>query len=259
MFPVDFFEFGRMCAALVMLGVAAALDMRSRQVDDRLWMVFAAVAAALYFFDFASLDPVAVALSVGLGGGAGYLLYRTGLFGGADALALAVLSAILPTYDGRFVIAAAVAAGGNAPLVHSIVPLIVLSNAILLSLVRVFANVARNAQYSFRHPAGLFAGLEQESAGRKALAVMLGHRSDGSGFGFLMETREGKGSTRRFDFTLKNAEETPFESRKGVWVMPGIPFLLYMLAGLAAMIFVGDLAYMLISSTAAAAGGLLPQ
>lgn len=236
------FELVRVCAAIGMFGIAAVLDMRDRQVGDRLWMAFAAVAAVIYFFDFSQLDMAAVALSVGLGSAAAFLLYRTGLFGGADALALAVFSAILPTYDGRFVLA------GQSTMVHNLAPLMLLSNAVLLSLAHLLANAARNASYALKHPAGLFAGLEQETAARKFLAAVLGHRSDGSGFGFLMET--GQPGARRFDFSLKHAEDTPFESRKGVWVISGIPFLVYMLAGLVAMVLAGDLAFSFISALA---------
>lgn len=235
------FELARICAALGMFGVAAVLDMRDRQVDDRLWMVFGAIAIAFYFFDFSQLDILAVALSVGLAGAASFLLYRTGLFGGADALALVVFSVILPTYDGRFIAIA-------PSMIHNLAPLMLLSNAVLLSLARLLANVAKNAWYGVKHQTALFAGMESETAARKALAVLLGHRSDGAGFAFLMESRHG--GMRRFDFSLKNAEETPFESRKGVWVMPGMPFLVYMLAGFVAMILGGDLAMLFLSGLA---------
>jgi preflagellin peptidase FlaK len=226
-----------------MLGIAAAVDLRYRQVGDRLWIAFAAVAAVIYFFDFSQLDAAAVALSMGLGGAAAYFTYRTGLFGGADALALAVFSAILPTYDGRFILT------GQPALVHNLAPLMLLSNAVLLSFAHLLVNVVKNTWYRFNNPGGLFAGM-QETRARKFLAVMLGHRSDGSGFAFLMET--GHVGARRFDFSLKHAEDTPFESRKEVWVMPGIPFLAYMLAGFVATVFAGDLAFSLLSAMAGA-------
>ncbi|MEO9364381.1 MAG: prepilin peptidase [Nitrososphaera sp.] len=232
----------RVCIAFGMLGIAAAMDMRQRQVDDRFWMAFGGVAAALYFFDYGQMDIPTVALSAGLGGAASYLLYRMGLFGGADALALAVFAAILPTYDGRFILE------GMSAKLHPLSPLMLLSNAAVLSLAHPVINVVRNARYGVRHPSALFAGMEKETAARKALAVMLGHRSNGSGFAFLME--KNCAGIRKFDFSLKPAEDTPFESRPGVWVMPGIPFLVYMLAGLAAMVFIGDLALAFLSALA---------
>ncbi|MGI0006311.1 MAG: prepilin peptidase [Nitrososphaera sp.] len=225
----------RVCIALAMFAVAAAVDMKKREVDDRLWLAFAGPAAALYFFDYGNFDPLPAILSAGLGAGASYALYRTGLFGGADALAIIALAVILPTYDGRFMIAGAA--------VHPLSTLTLLSNAVVLSSAHIAFNVARNARYWAVH-GGLFAGME-ETKGRKAMALLLGHRSSGKGFAFLMEGRDG--TSRRFDFALKNAEAAPFESRKDVWVMPAMPFLAYQLAGLVVMVFAGDLAFGLLS------------
>lgn len=225
----------RVCMALAMFAVAAAVDMRKREVDDRLWLAFAGSAAALYFFDYGNFDPLTALLSAGLGAGASFALYRTGLFGGADALAIIALAVILPTYDDRFMVT------GTA--VHPLSTLTLLSNAVILSSAQIAFNVIRNARYWARN-GNLFAGME-ETKGRKAIALLLGHRSSGRGFAFLMES--GNGGSRRFDFALKNAEDAPFESRRGVWVMPGMPFLAYMLAGLAATVFAGDLAFGLLS------------
>ena len=224
----------RVCIALAMFAVAAAVDIRRREVDDRLWLAFAGPAAALYFVDYGNFDLVPALLSAGLGSGASYALYRTGLFGGADALAMIALAVILPTYDGRFMLAGTV--------VHPLSTLTLLSNAVVLSSAHLAINVARNARYWARH-GDLFAGMD-ETRGRKALALLLGHRSSGQGFAFLMEKKAG---ARRFDFALKNTEETQFESRKDVWVMPGMPFLAYMLAGLVAMVLAGDLAFGLLT------------
>ena len=224
----------RVCIALAMFAVAAAVDIRRREVDDRLWLAFAGPTAALYFVDYGNFDLVPALLSAGLGSGASYALYRTGLFGGADALAMIALAVILPTYDGRFMLAGTV--------VHPLSTLTLLSNAVVLSSAHLAINVARNARYWARH-GDLFAGMD-ETRGRKALALLLGHRSSGQGFAFLMEKKAG---ARRFDFALKNTEETQFESRKDVWVMPGMPFLAYMLAGLVAMVLAGDLAFGLLT------------
>lgn len=229
--------------ALSMFAVAAGMDLKKREVDDRLWLAFGAPAAALYFFDHDSFDLVMALMSMVIAGSASYALYKTGMFGGADAFAVVALSVIMPTYDGRFILT-------GAPLAHSLAPLALLSNAVLVSLIHPLFNLARNLAFWARHREALFAGMEGETAGRKALALVLGHRSSGKGgFGFLMEATGGAG-TRRFDFALKNAEETPFESRKGVWVMPGMPFLLYMLAGLVVLVLAGDIAFLALSSLA---------
>lgn len=225
----------RICIALAMFAVAAAVDVKRREVDDRLWLAFAGPAAALYFVDYGNFDLIPALLSAGLCTGASYLLYRMGLFGGADALAMAALAVILPTYDGRFMLAGTIA--------HPLSTLTLLSNAVILTSIHLAVNVVRNARYWARH-GSLFAGME-ETKGRKALALLLGHHSTGQGFAFLMERKKAGG--RRFDFALKNAEDAPFEPRKDVWVMPGMPFLAYMLAGLVTMVLAGDLAFGLLS------------
>lgn len=223
---------------MTMLAIAAAIDFRKREISDRYWIAFAIPAAAVYFIDYSQMNLGLSVISGGLGAGAGYLLYRTGLFGGADALALAVFSLILPTYGGSLLLT------GQSSLAHPVSPLTLLSNAVVLSPAHLAVNVIKNARRAKSQP--LFAGFEGETRARKALALILGHRSTGQEFAFLMETtRQG---SRGFDFSLKNAEDTPFESRKGVWVMPGIPFLAYMLAGFAAMVFFGDLAFAILSA-----------
>jgi preflagellin peptidase FlaK len=224
--------------AVAMLAIAAAIDFRKREMDDRYWIAFGIPAAALYMFDYSQMNLALAALSGGLGSAAGYVLYRTGLFGGADALALATFSLILPTYSGGLLLT------GQA-FAHPLSPLTILSNAVVLSPAHLAVNVIKNARNRHGQPP-LFAGFEGETRARKALALLLGHRSTGQEFAFLMETT--RGGLRGFDFSLKHAEYTPFESRREVWVMPGIPFLAYLLAGLVAMLFVGDLAFIVLSA-----------
>lgn len=232
MYSVDF-ELARILMALAMFAVAAGLDIWRREVDDRLWIAFAVPAAALYFFDYGNFNVLMALFSAGIGSAASYALYRAGMFGGADALGVMTLLLVLPTYSGQLIVAA-------SPLTsHQVTSITLLSNAALLSTAHVVINLVRNARYWSTHRA-LFEGLEGETGARKALAVLLGHRSDGRGFAFIMEkTDSGK---RVFDFSLKPAEDTPFETKKDVWVMPGMPFLVYLLAGLLVSIFLGDIA-----------------
>lgn len=232
MYSVDF-ELARVLMALGMFGVAAGLDMWKREVDDRLWIAFGVPAAAIYFFDYGNFNLLMVLFSAGIGCGVSYALYKAGMFGGADALGVATFLLILPTYSGQLIVAA-------SPLTtHQVISITLLSNSALLSITHVAVNVGKNARYWAGHRQGLFQGLEEETGARKALAVLLGHRSDGRGFAFLMEKTDG--GKRMFDFSLKPAEDTPFETQKDVWVMPGMPFLLYLLAGLVVTVFFGDI------------------
>lgn len=217
----------RIVAALAMLCMASAWDLRSRSVSDWLWIAFGAAAIALYVLDVpAAEDLPMLFLGLGVVAGVSFAAYRTGLFGGADSLGVIVLALLVPTYSGAYMQV------GEPGLLF---PLTVFTNALLVSAFQVAANVARNLP-SLRR--GLFAGFEQESASKKAVAFLIGYRARNPRFAFPIETG---GSQRRFDFGFKNAETADYESRKDVWVTPGIPFLVFLLAGFIVSILFGDL------------------
>jgi preflagellin peptidase FlaK len=241
------FELVRILLAAGMLACAAFLDLRRREVSDLLWVVFGVAAASVYALEFASgttfdllstLVPISIAAAVSFG------VYRSGLFGGADALALVTLAAILPTFGGG--ILEKIVPDGSAVILHPIVPLVVLSNAVILSLSVVGLNLASNAVYALKNPGRLFEGLEHESTGKKIVAAAIGYRSGNKpGYAFPIEqTVDGK---RQFSFAPKNAETAEYESRNNVWVTRGTPFLAFMLAGFAVMLFVGDIAGVIMS------------
>lgn len=235
------FELIRVLLAAGMLAGAAFLDLRRREVSDLLWMVFGIVALAVYALEFAyggTFDLLTTTIPIMIAAAVSFGIYKSGLLGGADALALVTLAAILPTFSGG-------AAEGILPagafLLHPIVPLIVLSNAVILSLLQIAFNLASNAAYASKNPGRLFEGLEHESKAKKIIAVAIGYRAGGRpGFAFPIEqTVDGR---RQFSFAPKNAETAEYESRNNVWVTRGTPFLAFMLAGFIAMLFVGDIA-----------------
>lgn len=232
----------RLAAAAAMLSLAAASDMRSRAVSDWLWLAFGAVAVALYAVGGLPGNVPLAALSIAATGVASFAVYRLGFFGGADALGLFVLALLVPTYSGALASGggAAAAAAAASPLF----PLAVFTNALAISAGQVFVNVARNLFSWSQGRSSLFAGFEGETAPRKALAFMVGYRSANPAFSFPIEA--GRGAQRRFDFAPKRAEDAQYEKGgRDVWVTPGLPFLLYLLAGLLAAVFLGDLAGLL--------------
>jgi preflagellin peptidase FlaK len=217
----------RILVALGMLSLASAWDLRSRSVSDWLWIAFGAVAVAMYALDAQALDSLPLLfLGLGIVSGVSFAAYRAGLFGGADALGVVVLALLIPQYTGAYMVA------GEPGLLF---PLTVLTNALLLSALQVAANVTRNLPSLGR---GLFEGFEQESASKKAVAFLIGYRAANPRFAFPIETG---GPKRRFDFGFKNAETADYESRRDVWVTPGTPFLVYLLAGFVVSILFGDL------------------
>ncbi|MCI0559076.1 MAG: hypothetical protein MN733_11315 [Nitrososphaera sp.] len=226
-------ELVRMAVALAMFASASWFDLRKRSVSDYLWILFAVITGILYIFDFPTTfsEGMMIVLSVALSTGVAYGIYRSGLFGGADMLAIVTFSAIVPILDYEPL----VENDGTIASFHPFAPLIVLSNAVVFSVVQVFGNLFRN----LAHKGPLFEGLQHESTSKKIFAMIIGHRSGNPKYAFPIE-REVKGG-REFDFGLKPAETTEYETRKDVWVTTAAPFLLYMTAGLVIMIVFGDI------------------
>lgn len=222
-------EIVRILIALAMLTIVSVIDIKRRTVHDKVWIIFAIAGALIYIFDFPNVrEAVIIGISIGFAAGISFATYRSGLFGGADALALITLSVILPIYT----------SGSN--ILHPIAPLTVLTNAAILSLLQVPVNVGRNISYIVTQKKGLFDEFNNETMARKTLAFLLGYRTTRvSRFAFSMEKND-KGK-KEFDFSIKNAEKEEFCMRTDTWVTSATPFLLYIAAGTFTMVLLGDL------------------
>jgi preflagellin peptidase FlaK len=212
-----------------MLALTSYLDIRSREVGDRVWIVFALAAVPITVYEQMtsfSADALLMLLAIA-GGTAGiaYGGYRGGLFGGADAKALITLALLLPTYSPGIAI-------------HSLAPLMTLSNGVLLTLMVPVYLGSRNL-VRLLHGEPIFAGFEGESRARKAFAALLGTRVEQPrGFVFPIETmQEGH---RRFRFALLR-DDTDFGAPPDSWVTPGLPLLVFFALGFFAMLVLGDL------------------
>jgi preflagellin peptidase FlaK len=242
------FELLRILLSAGMLSAASFLDIRKREVSDLLWIAFGLVSLLVYLLEFAygiTPDLLAIVVPISIATAISFGVYKSGLFGGADALALVMLAVIFPTFDGGFM--NQFLPVGSEFLLHTLAPLIVLSNAVILSLSQIGFNIASNARYAWKNPGKLFEGLEHESTSRKIIATMIGYRTSSSpSYAFPIEQLvHGR---RQFTFAPGSAETAEYESRKNVWVTPGTPFLVFMLAGFVAMLVVGDMSALIFSS-----------
>ena len=217
----------RILLAFCMLFIASAVDMKKREVNDILWIVFGAVAAVLIFFEpdlwpgikiigFSMIiAPVALAA------------WRLGVFGGADALALIVLAALAPhgTFTGK-----------------EITPFTTLTNGALLSITPIIANVIRNLLAISKHE-DIFEGFS-ESRLNKVVALFIGYRAKNPKYSFSIEKIEN--NTKKLDFSLRHAEKTTFCDATNTWVTPGIPYLVYITGGFLIQVFYGDIIFNLL-------------
>lgn len=232
----------RIAACACMLAAASFYDMKSREIPDKIWLVFGGVGALLMAFEFAggfypARQPlVPYAAGMGVMSLIGYAAYRAGLVGGADAKAIVALAVLFPEY-------------GAGYRIHDIPALSVLSNALILSLAGLLHNVARNA-VSLAKGVPIFEGVS-EGALRKALAFSTGFSTASCGkYLFAMEEKDGQGR-RKFNFNPASYNDFAEQGQRRVWVTHALPFVVYIAAGFAIFIAVGDL-------LALAVTGLLP-
>ena len=216
----------RLAACAAMLILASILDLKTREISDKVWVGFGGLGLLLTAIEFNanSINLIQYGLGIGVTAPIAYAIYRSGLFGGADAKALVTIALLLPFYDMPFKI-------------HGFPAFTVLTNATILTFAHVIHNVIRNS-IDLARGRSMFEGFE-ESPTKKILAFMIGFRSkEPRGYLFAMESSEG--GSRRFNFRPAAYEEY-VTNGKNVWVTPALPFIVYMAVGFAFMIIFGDL------------------
>lgn len=217
----------RMIAAFVMLGLASFFDLKKREINDILWIGFSALSAVLIFLSpdiWASLRIVGISLIVAP---IALVLWRFGVFGGADAFCLIVLASLAPMFT------------LNA---SQVTPFSTLTNAAILSVTPLFVNLCRNV-VSILKKDDIFEGIH-ETRTKKIIAVFIGYKAKNPQYSFSLEKMvDGK---KQLDFSLKHAEQTLFCNDHGVWVTPGVPYVLYIAAGFVIQVLYGDLIFNMI-------------
>jgi len=207
--------------ALTMLIVGSIIDVWKREIHDYYWIGFGSVGFLLVFV---SSDLIADLLRIGFAliiAPFVILMWRLGLFGGADAFALIALAVIAPmaTISDNYV-----------------TPFTTLSNAAVLFIIPFLINVTRNtmAQIKGEH---IFEGFD-ESTGKKIVAILMGYKAKKPKFGFSIEKIEdGK---KKLDLVFHHAENQEFCTKPNTWITPGVPYLLLITGGFIIQIFYGD-------------------
>jgi preflagellin peptidase FlaK len=241
---------------LVFFGLGSVLDLRSREVDDRVWLVYGPVGLLLTIATV-FVDPsriILTALSVGIAFLLAIGLFYFGLFGGADAKAVMCLGLTIPLVPRGF--------PGLLSYAHPFFPIVVLVTGFLCSvLAAVWLGVENLFAYS-RLGSAMFQGLEHESRWRKVLAMISGYRaeidrlrsvfylypmeeivqtSDGGRRSFkLFVDAESDRDKMVSEFTN---EYSKLNLQSQVWVTPGLPMLVFMTAGLLVTLVFGDILF----------------
>ena len=220
----------RILFALAMLGTATIIDIRSREISDFLWIVFGGISVVLLFF-----EPNIIEAAFGVGfslivAPLVLILWRFGLFGGADALGLIVLSALAPM----------------ATLTGSVVsPFSIVVNSALLSVSPMIFNFIRNSILVARKE-DIFQDFD-ETTSKKIFAMFLGYRSKNPKYSFSLETQVGK--KKRLNIALHHSDTAEYCTTPDTWVTPGLPFMIFILGGFIIQLFFGDIVLRLIGLT----------
>jgi preflagellin peptidase FlaK len=224
MFEIVFLNEIRIVLALAMLGIACASDIKKREIHDIVWVIFGAIAACLIPFS-GNLEKELYTIGISLIiAPIAIIVWRVGLFGGADAFALIVLAALAP---------GATLAGG------AVSPFTVLTNAVLLSIIPMLVNISRNLILLAARK-DIFAGFD-ETRSRKIFAMIIGYRAANPKFGFSIERNVGE--RKKLNLSLQHAENAAFCDKADTWITPGIPYLIFIAAGFVLQLVYGDIMF----------------
>ena len=208
--------------ALTMLIVGSIIDVWKREIHDYYWIGFGVCGFLLVFF---SAELTSNLLTIGFAliiAPFVILMWRLGLFGGADAFALIAIAVIAP-----------LATISENP----VTPFTTLSNAAILFVIPFLINITRNIIAQIKGE-NIFEGFD-ENTGKKIAAALIGYKAKNPKFGFAIEkTIKGK---KKFNLALHHAENQEFCTKPNTWITPGVPYLLLITAGFIIQIFYGDI------------------
>jgi len=226
MLEFDIFQI-RILFAIVMLSSATIIDIRKREISDLMWIVFGAISVILLLFE---QDIIQAAFGVGFSlivAPIVLILWRFGLFGGADALGLIVLASLAPM----------------ATLSDSVVsPFSVVVNSALLSITPMIVNFTRNSIRILRKD-NIFQDFDEPTS-KKIFAMFIGYKSKNPKYSFSLETQIGK--KKRLNITLHNSDTAEYCNTPNTWVTPGLPFMIFIFGGFILQLFFGDVILSLI-------------
>lgn len=251
---IVFVEGLQVFVSLLFLLYASWSDLKTREVSNWVWVFYAPIGVVLslillFLPDFSYDMFYVFGVSVGVTSALAVALFYVGAFGGADAKALICLSFTLPFYPSNFLPLA------SATLIF---PLSVFSNAVILAALSVLYVLFRNAFWRKKTGKRLFENFEDESNGRKILALLSGYKIpisklEKSSFLYPLEDVQvsGGGEAKRKLLTFPKDEEreeiinrvlaaAEAEKIEYVWATPGLPMLVFITAGLITALIFGD-------------------
>ena len=246
---------------LAFLGYGSWSDIKTREVSNTVWLIFAPAGAVLTIIRlYSSPELLRISLSSIIGATAlALLLFYTGVFGGADAKGLICIGISIPTLPEDTL--------ASANFFHPFFPVVVLSNSLLLAASAALYVLGRNLFWKCSSRRSLFLGFEKEPAWKKAFALVSGYKADfreveDKIYLYPMEkaVESGGAVERRLNLFVEAEAERqelvgklrPYVEKavipREIWVAFGLPMLLFLTIGFASAFVAGDLIFSAISA-----------
>jgi archaeal preflagellin peptidase FlaK len=262
------FAAARIMLSLAFLVYASWSDYKTREVSNRVWVVYAPLAILLSITELLMYDLSKLpffGLSFGVTAVFAILLFYTGGFGGADSKALMCIALALPFYPEALF--TPIFASGVSPLAQTIFPLTIFSNSVLLAAASGVYMLLRNIVRRAATGKKMFEdSLATQSVGKKILVMITGYKvpvaklkekwhiypledieneSESSPKRKLVIVPKDQGRNEIVE-RLSNAVNTGKITNQ-IWATPGLPLLIFITIGLIIAILFGDLVWMFIS------------
>lgn len=248
----------RITLTLFFLFYASWSDYKTREVSNKVWIIYAPVAFVLTFIsiylrDFTQLP--AYGLSFGLTATFAILLFYLGGFGGADAKAFMCLALALPFQPEHIK-----PISGTSPISQMFFALTIFNNSVLLAAATAAYMFLRNITWQKKISGKLFdEEFERESLGKKLVVLLTGYKvsieklrekwhlypledvevdSENHLKRKLLTLPKDEGRNEIVD-RLAEAIKTGRIKDK-VWATPGLPMLIFITAGFVLALLVGD-------------------
>jgi preflagellin peptidase FlaK len=263
-----------LAAAKVTLSLAFLLyaswsDYKTREVSNRVWVLFAPLALLLSLVELLLYEPSKLSffgLSFGLTAVIAFVLFYSGGFGGADSKALMCIALALP-FSPKTLFAPVLAAGVS-PLSQNLFPLTIFSNAVLFAAATGIYMLLYNIIWHKKTGKKTFDGtLATESIGKKIIALITGYKVSVAKLKekwhiYPMEDMEEENSENPVKRKLvvvprdEGRDEIVARLSKAVdagkidayvWATPGLPMLIFITIGLIIALLFGDIVWILVS------------
>jgi preflagellin peptidase FlaK len=252
--------------SLGVLAYASWRDHKTREVSNRVWVIYAPIALALSLAELLLFEPSQLpfyGLSFGITAGLALLLFYAGGFGGADSKALMCIALALPFAP--LALFTPLIAEAISPTSQFIFPITIFGNAVLFAAASGIYMILRNVFWHKKTKTKMFQGsLVSESIGKKFLVLITGYKMSVSKVKekwhiFPMEDIDDKDVNIKRKLTIvphdegrdevverlsKAIEEGKIDGY--VWATPGLPMLIFVTLGLVVALVLGDFVWLLV-------------